>query len=134
MPINQRRCVSPEICIAKRCPFHRRFFLNSRTSACVNNTQRCCPHSSNKSAKDFFTGGLDISNFGPNGSGSHSLGKKLNVSGASLRLASKSQEARSDHGRKSPQPRDFTAAAARGHYDRSDYVKVSTPRHGIAPF
>ena len=28
-------------------------FLNSRTSACVNNTQRCCQHSSNKSAKGF---------------------------------------------------------------------------------
>ena len=31
-------------------------------------------------------------------------------------MPSKSQEARSDHGRKSPQPRDFTAAATTGHY------------------
>ena len=30
-------------------------------------------------------------------------------------LASKSQENRSDHGRKSPQPRDFAAAATTGH-------------------
>ena len=32
-----------------------------------------------------------------------------------LVLASKSQEARSDQGRKSPQPRDFAAAATMGH-------------------
>ena len=34
---------------------------------------------------------------------------------AILGLASESQENRSDHGRKSPQPRDFAAAATTGH-------------------
>ena len=33
----------------KDTPFPSRPFLSSRTSACVNNTQGCCPHSSNKS-------------------------------------------------------------------------------------
>ena len=37
----------------KDMPFPSRPFLSSRTSACVNNAQRCCRHSSKKSAKGF---------------------------------------------------------------------------------
>ena len=44
--------MSPEICIAKTCPSTP--FLNSRTSASVNNTQRCCPNSSKNLPRIFL--------------------------------------------------------------------------------
>ena len=51
-------------------------------------------------------------------------------------LASKSQEAHSDHGRKSPQPRDFAAAATTGHQDLDPKVCLlgKMPKGDRAPF
>ena len=53
-------------------------------------------------------------------------------------FASTSQEARSDHGRKSPQPHDFAAAATTGHKARSTQAALLTgtkhrPTAGLKP-
>ena len=52
---------------------------------------------------------------------------KKSLAASDLGLASKSQENRSDHSRKSPQPRDFAAAATTGHL-------AFIPPRGNTPF
>ena len=49
----------------KDMPFPSRPFLSSRTSACVNNSQTCCPHSSEKICQGFLNGRLGYSEFWP---------------------------------------------------------------------
>ena len=54
---------------------------------------------------------------------------KKSLAASDFGVSLKSQENRSDHGRKSPQPRDFAAAATTGHLGRPTLSLWVPERH-----